>query len=139
MLWARPCWALLSLSIQGGEFWYSPAARNVGWGLQGEHCGWMWALGGKLVPQFLPFCICSLSSRDGKATSSCSFPYPLSNSMQRGPLCPAPACCGAQHCPTKALMPGLCLYQGCDCSWSHRAAHKPPFSLHKLLPELKTK
>lgn len=34
---------------------------------------------------------------------------------------------------------GLCLCQGCDCSWSHRAAHKPPFSLHKLLPEVKTK
>lgn len=41
-LWARPCWAQASLSIQGGEFWYSPAASKEVLGLQGERsrgCG----------------------------------------------------------------------------------------------------
>lgn len=53
--------------------------------------------GGKLVPQFLPFCTCSLSSRDGKpqAPVLCHIPH------QKPP--PAPACCGTQRCPTRAL------------------------------------
>lgn len=38
-LWACPHWVLVSLSIQGGEFCYSPAASKVVQGLQGE-CSW---------------------------------------------------------------------------------------------------
>lgn len=65
-LWACPRWARASLSIQGGEFWYSPAASKVVRRLQGERsrgcgeCGpWGWGGGGEakkqLLPQFLLF------------------------------------------------------------------------------------
>lgn len=144
-LWACPCW--VSLSIQGGEFWLSPAASKV-WGLQSTpgavgECGPWRKISAPIssFPHLQPAHECCFPVEMSQAMSSFSLTYSSSKNAEHGP--PPPALAqglavgqSTAHHPTNALAPagGCVCVRVCDFSqsWSQTI-----FCFHKRLLEKK--